>query len=110
MISTKTLTSNLADIPSYWIFEYYCNLTERLTGQDIKIKSLFNPNERTPSFCIFYTDGRYLYKDFSTNSGGSGFNLVKELFNLTPSQTASKLLSDYNQFVFNGRSVSDIYI
>jgi hypothetical protein len=108
MISTKTLTSDLNDVPSYWIFEYYCNLSERLTGQDLKIKSLFNPTEKTPSFCVFFSDNLYWYKDFSSGRGGSGFNLVKELFNLTPSQTAAKILSDYNQFLFNGKSLSDV--
>ena len=107
MITTKFLADNLEDIPSHWIFEHYCGLSTRLIGQEIMIKSVFNPTERTPSFSIFYNNGRYFYKDFSTGNGGSGFHLVKELFGLTPSQTAAKLLTDYNQFVFNGKSISD---
>ena len=40
-------------IPSYWIFEYYLNLPEKLTGQDIKIKSIWNTAEKTPSMSIY---------------------------------------------------------
>jgi hypothetical protein len=52
MISTKNLVSSIIDVPDHWIFEHYCNLSEKLVGQDVKIKSLFNPTERTPSFSI----------------------------------------------------------
>ena len=38
MISTKNLIYDLADVPREWIFEHYLNLTEKLTGQDLKIK------------------------------------------------------------------------
>lgn len=108
MISTKQLTDDLNDIPSNWIFEYYCSLNERLTGQELKIKSLFNQSERTPSFSIFFNNGRYYYKDFSSGHGGSGFNLVMTLFGLSPSHTTAKLLSDYNEFVLSGKSILDI--
>lgn len=108
MIRTKSLVEDLNDVPSNWIFENYCCLSERLTGQDVKIKSLFNQTERTPSFVIFFNDNRYFYKDFSSGRGGNGFNLVMNLFNLTPSQTAAKILCDYNEFVLSGKSTLDI--
>ena len=50
MFSTKNLVLKPADIPSYWVFQYYLNLSERLIGQDIKIKSVFNPSERNTKF------------------------------------------------------------
>lgn len=108
MIRTKSLVDDLNDVPSNWIFEYYCGLSERLTGQDVKIKSLFNQTERTPSFVIFFNDNVYFYKDFSSGNGGNGFNLVMTLFNLTPSQTAAKILSDYNAFLLSGKTTLDI--
>ena len=46
MISTKGLISDLNQIPTEWIFEFYLNLTEKLTGQDLKIKSVFVKENR----------------------------------------------------------------
>jgi len=108
MIRTKSLVEDLNDVPSNWVFENYCGLTEKLTGQDIKIKSLFNQTERTPSFVIFFNDNRYFFKDFSTGMGGNGFALVMNLFNLTPTRTAAKILSDYNEFLLSGKTTLDI--
>ena len=53
MINTKNLVANESSVPSYWVFQYYLNLTEYLSGQDIKIKSVWNPSERTASMCIY---------------------------------------------------------
>ena len=108
MIRTTHLTNDLNDIPSNWIFEYYCGLNERLTGQDLKIKSLFNQSERTPSFTIFFSDGKYYYKDFSSGNGGTAFNFVMILLNLSSSQTTARLLADYNEFVLSGKNILDI--
>jgi hypothetical protein len=58
MFNTKNLVLEIDDIPSYWVFQYYLNLSEPLTGQDVKILSVFNPNEKTPSLCI-YVDPNY---------------------------------------------------
>ena len=41
MLSTKNIITNLKDVPQTWIFEYYCNLEEPLTGQNVKLKSFF---------------------------------------------------------------------
>ena len=41
MINTTSLISDLTQIPKEWAFEFYLNLNEKLTGQDIKIKSIF---------------------------------------------------------------------
>ena len=41
MISTTTIIIDLNQIPREWIFEFYLNLTEKLTGHDVKIRSVF---------------------------------------------------------------------
>ncbi len=110
MINTKKLVANVSDVPSYWAFQYYLNLDEKLTGQDIKIKSIFNPSERTPSMCLYVDkayniDGtqakQYVYKDFSTGKFGNKIHLVKYLFNLSFSNAVEKLINDYNSYVKN---------
>jgi hypothetical protein len=103
MISTKNLIYDLADVPREWIFEHYLNLTEKLTGQDLKIKSVFNLREKTPSMCIYMdTKNIYKFKDFSSGIGGDSLSLVQNLFNLSSRGHASfKIIEDYNQYVLN---------
>lgn len=108
MISTKQLLDDVAQVPSYWIFEFYARLSERLTGQDIKIKSLFKPDERTPSFCIYVRDDKYKFKDFSTGAGGNGVDLVMMLYDINFGQAAQKILCDYNEFILTGRLSNDL--
>ena len=103
MISTKNLIYDLADVPREWVFEHYLNLTEKLTGQDIKIKSIFNTREKTPSMCVYLDRNNiYKFKDFSSGNGGDFLILVQNLFNLPTRGTASfKIIEDYNQYVLN---------
>lgn len=107
MISTKSLVSSLDNVPREWPFEYYLNLTEKLTGQDIKIKSIFNINDKNPSLCIYYDEKhtRYKFKDFSTDIAGDGVSLVQHLLKMktgtepTRGEAAHKLIEDYNEYM-----------
>jgi hypothetical protein len=102
MFNVKNLVYKISDVPSTWIFETFCNLKEKLNGQDIKIKSLFNPDERTPSMCIYMDvkTGDYRFKDFSTGKYGNGIQLVKELYKTSDYSAFSQLIIDkYNEFV-----------
>ena len=53
MISTKNVVSDESKVPSAWVFQYYLDLPESLTGQNVRIHSIFNPGERTPSMWVF---------------------------------------------------------
>lgn len=103
MLSTKNLIITDVQIPSTWVFEYYLDLPEKLAGQDVKIKSVFNPSERTPSMCIFIDDksGEYKFKDFSSGKYGSKIDLVKELHSNvnTYSEAVFKIIQDFNSYV-----------
>jgi hypothetical protein len=104
MLSTKTIVCGLDDIPWDWPFQHYLQLPEILNGQDIKIKSVFNPAERTPSFCVYFDRrvNRYKFKDFSTDKQGDAVTLVKEMFSLTTrGEAAFKIIEDYNQYLIN---------
>tara|TARA_R100001463_G_scaffold91025_3_gene145706 strand:- start:1613 stop:2584 length:972 start_codon:yes stop_codon:yes gene_type:complete len=109
MINTKNLVVQESDIPSYWVFQYYLNINEKLTGQDIKIKSIWNPGERTPSMCLFVDKKKraYMFKDFSTGKYGNKINLVQELFNLNYSGAIEKMINDYNHYA-KSNSLEDI--
>ena len=99
MISTKNLISDGSKIPSTWVFEFYLDLPERLNGQNVQIKSVFHPTEKTPSMWVFVDQNQYKFKDFSTGKGGNKIDLVKELFNLDYSKAVFKITQDYNKFI-----------
>jgi len=111
MISTKGLISDLSDIPREWVFEHYLKLTERLSGQSLKIKSIFNVKDKVPSMCIYIdSKGHYKFKDFSSGYGGDNLSLVMHLYNLNSRGEASKrILDDYNVYISNNTYVSIDY-
>lgn len=98
MISTKVVTG-LEEVPQTWVYEHYCNLAEPLMGQDVIIKSLFNPNDKRPSFSIYYKNGMYRWRDFSVGEGGDHINLVIYLFGLDHYGAIQKIISDYQTFL-----------
>lgn len=104
MLSTKNLETTIDKIPSYWVFKHYLNLTEALTGQNVKIKSVFNPTEKTPSFAIYVDKSvmQYKFKDFSTGKNGNKIDLVMLLFNLDFFNAVQKIIIDYNKCITKG--------
>lgn len=106
MISTKNVTTSIADVPREWVFEFYLKLGEKLTGQDIKMKSIFNKADKNPSMYVYYNKrhSRYLFKDFSTDSSGDGVDLVQKMFNLsTKGEAAHMIIEDYNKWLLNNK-------
>ena len=101
MLSTVNFITSIIDVPREWIFEYYLNLSARLYGQTLKIKSIFNPGEKTESMYIYYDDnkGYYRFKDFSTGYGGDSSNLVMYLYNLSRKQANLKIVLDYAKYI-----------
>jgi len=100
MLSTKNLVNDYTSVPAKFIFEYYCNLQEKLTGQEVTIKSIFNDQDNNPSMSI-YIDKKtrdYKFKDFSTGIGGSAINLVMASKGLNFNQAALLIVSDYNTY------------
>lgn len=104
MISTKNFISTHEEIKSGWVFNYYLDLPEKLSGQDLQITSVFNPLEKTPSMYIYIdaNSNEYKYKDFSTGKQGSKIDIVQALFNLNYSQTLFKITEDYNDWIMEG--------
>ena len=110
MFKTKNLVHDLKDVPTPWIFEHFCKLKEKLNGQDVKIKSLFNSKERTPSMCIYFDSKSkvYKYKDFSTGKGGSAIDLVKDIQNLSYHKACTITVEAYNDFVLHNNGGYDV--
>jgi len=101
MITTKNLVTSAHDVPSYWVFEYYCKLSVKLTGQTEKIKSLFNPAEKTPSFVIYVSNNEYVFNDFSSGKGGNKLLFVQYYFNLSVGDAVNKVIDDYRNYLNN---------
>lgn len=110
MFKTKNLVHDVKDVPVSWVFEHFCKLKEKLNGQDVKIKSLFNSKERTPSMCIYFDKNSklYKYKDFSTGKGGSAVDLVKELNNLPYHKACHLIVEQFNDFVLHNNGGYDV--
>ena len=102
MISTKKLISHISQVPKEWVFEYYLNLRETLSGQDVKILSVFNSSDSVPSMFIYYdvVSSSYKFKDFSSGYQGDAVQLVMYLFSYpTRWRAASKIINDYSEFI-----------
>jgi len=90
MIQTISYNHNNFPIPSNQIFEKVLNLTESLTGQSVKIKSIFNSADKDPSMVIFYaeSDDMYRFKDFSSGQYGDAIDIVQYMYQLKTRQEA----------------------
>jgi len=110
MFKVKNLVHDIHDVPVTFIFEHFCHLKEKLNGQDVKIKSLFNPKERTPSMCIYVDNkGVYKFKDFSTGKSGSAVDLVKLRLEISSyHETCKHIVEEYNDFVLHNNGGYDV--
>jgi hypothetical protein len=105
MIRTLAILDSVNDVPLTWTFEHYLGLSEKLDGQDVKIKSVFNPKDNDPSFYIYVSrkTDKYRYKDFSTGKEGDAIELIRELFQLPGRpDAAQKIVNDYNEYILSG--------
>jgi DNA primase len=93
------------------VYEYYCKLTEQLTGQRVNLKSPWNANDTRPSFFIYYDKGYYVWKDFSTGKSGNHVHLVMEMFNLSLPKALSLIEKTYTEFLAkypNGYTLNEV--
>lgn len=110
MFNTKNLVHDIKDVPIPWVFEHFCELKEKLNGQDVKVKSLFNPKEKTPSMCVYFDSTRqsYRFKDFSTGIGGDHITLIKEMTQLNYHKSCTLIVEKYNDFVLHNNGGYDL--
>lgn len=109
MLSTKHIVTDVKQVPINWIFEYYLQLPEKLHGQSVKISSVFK-TERTPSMVVFYDKNvsEYRFKDFSTGLGGSAYELIVRMFDVSFAHALQKILSDYSAAKVQGYTPVDV--
>lgn len=110
MFKTKNLVHDIKDVPVTWVYEHYCRLKERLTGQEVRMKSLFNDKDKTPSMFVYIDKKKsvYRFKDFSSGKGGCHIELVKMMFNLNYHQACLKILEEYNDYLLHNNGSYDV--
>lgn len=112
MIQLNNIVSDIKEIDPIWTFSYYCNIpVEHFDGSTIKIKSIFKPDEKTPSLSFYSKNGQpYKFNCFSTSNKGDHINLVEAKFNMNYSQSCFKIINDYTKWVLSGASMNPIEI
>lgn len=105
MFSLNNFVASIDDIPSDWIFENYLSLPEKLSGQNVRMKSLFNPDDRDPSMYLYYVKGvgSYRYKCFSTGKSGNAVDLMAKLWGTDYKSALYKVKDDYQSFLKTGK-------
>lgn len=110
MINVSKHIFNSNDIPAHWIFSYYLGLG-KLKGQSVKIRSIFNEKERTPSLIIYYNRryNRYTFKDFSSGISGSAIDFMRHKWKCSFAEAFNRIKKDYqNNDVKNEINQEDI--
>jgi hypothetical protein len=99
---------NINAIPSNWIFENYFNLSEKLTGQSVKINSVLNSDDHTPSLVFYFKNGKYYFKCFSTGASGGPIDLLCLHWDKSFTEVKEIVIRDYNEFLKTGKTFSSI--
>ena len=104
MFSSKKYLGTVDLIPDAWIYKYYLGLTHDFTGKSVKIKSIFNPNDKTPSMFIYVDKmtNKIVFKCHSTGKYGNAYQLVQDMYRLTYEQACEKIINDYYEFCKTG--------
>lgn len=107
MFSLNNFIANVEDVPSDWILENYLDLPVKLTGQNFRMKSLFNPDDRDPSMYLYYVKDlcKYRYKCFSTGKSGNATDLMAKIWNVDYTTAVFKIIDDYQMFLKTGNKV-----
>lgn len=104
MFSSRQYVKGIEAVPDTWLFKYYLNLPETLTGQLVRINSIFNENDKTPSMFLYVDkyEKKYVFKCHSSGRFGGGVALVQALFNLNFKDACAKIVNDYYTFCKDG--------
>jgi hypothetical protein len=111
MFAARHHFSDINAIPSNWIMSNYMS-TPMLTGQSVKIKSMFNPSDKSPSMYLYYSmeTCTYRFKCFSTGTSGSALELMMHYWGESFRDTAARIRKDYTEFLRTGNKVDSIAV
>lgn len=101
MLRTKSIITDITEVPSTWVFETFLKLPCKLTGQELKMRSVFS-EDKTASFCLYTEGDSYKFKDFSTGYSGDCINLVQKLRDTNIGEAITVIVKAYNEYLLNG--------
>ncbi len=109
MFRSSQFLENINDIPTEWIFENYLDLPEKLNGQKVNIRSIFNPTDSTPSMYLYYANtlGKYFFDCYSSGNKGGAVDLMMTIWGLPFRETQSKIKEDYLEYRKTGKYNED---
>lgn len=88
-LSTRVFTTDTFPVPNEWVFENFLNLNEKLEGQSVSIKSVFNKKDSDPSMIIYlHNNGKYKFNDYSAGIKGDAVDFIQAYYNLPTRQDA----------------------
>lgn len=88
-LSTQVFTTDTFPVPNEWIFENFLNINEKLEGQSVSIKSIFNTKDTNPSMIIYlHNNGKYKFNDYSAGIKGDAVDFIQQYYNLSTRQEA----------------------
>lgn len=97
MLSTKNVITDIRDIPSEWIFSYYCQVDIlKFDGNNFNIKSVFNEKDDNPSMWFWYSDKGIRFNDFSSGNKGTAIDLVMLKHKLSFKDACIKIRNDFS--------------
>ena len=101
MFSSRKAVVEIDDVPTKWIFEHYLKLQEKLKGQDVKLKSVFNHFDNDPSMYVYVCSrsNTYKFKCFSSGHHGNAINLVQLVCGLDYRNAILRIIEDYKVFL-----------
>lgn len=109
MFSANGFFGDVMDIPPHWIFQTYLGLGP-LTGQTVKIRSIFNSKDKDPSMYIYVEDGKYRFKCFSSGKSGSAVDMIRLYENKSFAEVSLKLKEEYSSFIASGQVPQQIEV
>lgn len=107
MFSLNNFICDIKDVPSDWIFENYLQLPEKLTGQRVRMSSIFNPHDKDPSMYLYFNSdtNTYKFKCFSTGIGGTAVELLMHLWKTNYRDTVKTIIDDYTKYLNTGEKL-----
>lgn len=105
MFSSKYFISDVNQVPSTWIFENYLGISQKLSGQNVRINSLFNVNDKTPSMYIYYNEElhTYKFKCFSTGKSGGPVDIMMYIWQVAFTEASQRIIKDYIDYLKTGK-------
>jgi hypothetical protein len=112
MFESVNFTDNINLVPSEWIYENYLGLEEPLSGERVRMQSVFNKFDKTPSMFLYYNANAkmYKFKCFSTGTSGGPLNLMMAMWGVGYREACARIYKDYLKFLETGETVPERHI